>query len=151
MHANVRVRFCREVTCMRTWHSVILVNAPCNGSIDLLDSLLDSRGVAFEKPNRRGVRPIAICEAWLRLAVIVCIRLLPDAGPSLAPLQLGVGTPGGAENIGHAINAALRPDPDSTVVLSHDWANAFNTIHRADLFAAVASRHPSLVPFTNLL
>jgi hypothetical protein len=62
-----------------------------------------------------------------------------------------VGTPGGAENIGQAINAALRYDPDSTVVLSHDGVNAFNTIHRADLFAAVASWHPSLVPFTSLL
>jgi hypothetical protein len=39
------------------------------------------------------------------------------------------------------------------VVLFHDWAiaKAFNTIHRADLFAAVASWHPSLVPFTKLL
>jgi hypothetical protein len=116
-----------------------------------VDALLNSRGVAFEKPNRLGGRPIAICEAWLRLAAIFCIRLLTDAGPSLAPLQLGVGAPGGAENIGHAINAALRSDPDSTVVLSHDWANAFITIHLADLFAAVASWHPSLAPFTYLL
>jgi hypothetical protein len=51
----------------------------------------------------------------------------------------------------HAINAALRSDPDSRAVLYHDWANAFSTIHRADLFAAVASWHPSLVPVTNLL
>jgi hypothetical protein len=113
-----------------------------------VDALLNSREVAFEKPNRRGVRPIAIWEAWLRLAAIVCIRLLPHAGSSLAPLQLGVGTPGGAENIGHAINAALCSDPDSTVVLSHDWANAFNTIHQADLLPAVACRHPPLVPST---
>jgi hypothetical protein len=127
------------------------VNAMLAFTITRVDALLNSRGVAFEKPNRRGVRPIAICEAWLRLAAIVCIRLLPDAKPSLAPLQLGVGTPGGAENIGHAINAALRSDPGSTVALSHDWANAFNTIHRADVFATVTSRHHSLVPFTNLL
>jgi hypothetical protein len=85
------------------------------------------------------------------LAAIVCIRLLPDAGPSLAPLQLGVGTPGKAENFGNAINAALRSDPDSTMALSHDWANAFNTIHRGDLFAAVASWHTFLVPFKNIL
>jgi hypothetical protein len=69
----------------------------------------------------------------------------PDAGPSRDPLQLQVGIQREADNIGHAINAAFRSDPTSTVVLSHFWANAFNTIHRADLFAAVASRHPSLV------
>jgi hypothetical protein len=74
----------------------------------------------------------------------------PDAAPSLAPLQLGVGIPGGAQNIGHAINAALRSDSADTVVLSHDWPNAFNTIHWADLIAAVTSRHPSLIPFANL-
>jgi hypothetical protein len=51
----------------------------------------------------------------------------------------------------HAINAALRSDSDSTLVLSHDWVNASNTIHRADLFAAVVCWHPPLVPFTNLL
>jgi hypothetical protein len=61
-------------------------------TIPRVDAVLNSRGVAFEKPNRRGVRPIAIWEAWLRLAAIVCIRLLPDAGPSLAPLQLEVRT-----------------------------------------------------------
>jgi hypothetical protein len=116
-----------------------------------VNALLTSRGLAFEKLNRRGVRPIAICEAWLRLAAIVCIRLLPVTGPSLAPLQLGVGTPGGAENIGHTINAALRSDPDSTVVFSHDWANAFNTMQRANLFAIVASWHPALVLITKLL
>jgi hypothetical protein len=66
-------------------------------------------------------------------------------------LQLGVGIQGRAENIGHAINAALRSNPADTVVLSHDWANALNTIHRSDLFAAVTSRHPSLVPFANLM
>jgi hypothetical protein len=64
------------------------VNSMLAFTIPRVDALLSSRGVAFEKPNRRGIRPIAICEPWLRLAAIVCIRLLPDAGPSLAPLRL---------------------------------------------------------------
>jgi hypothetical protein len=115
-----------------------------------VDALLNSRGVTFEKPTRQGIRPIAICEAWLCLAAIVCIRLLRDAG-SFAPLQLGVGINGGADNISHAINNVLRSNPANTVVSSYDWVEAFNTIPRPDLFAAVASRHPSMVPFANLM
>jgi hypothetical protein len=49
-----------------------------------VDAVFKSRGVALEMPNIRGVQPTAICEPWLRLAAIVCIRLLPDTGPSLA-------------------------------------------------------------------
>jgi hypothetical protein len=127
------------------------VNTTLSFTIPRGDTFLKSRGVAVAKLYRQGVRPITICGALLRLAAIVNMRLLPDARSSVAPLQLGLGTPCGAENISHAINAALRSDPDSTVVLCHDWAIAFNTIHRADLFAAVASWHPSLVPFTSLL
>jgi hypothetical protein len=83
------------------------------------------------------------------LAPIICIKLLPDAGPSLAPLQLRVGIQGKSENIGHAINAVLRSDQADTVAVSHDWEHPFNTIHRADLFAAVASRYRS--SFSNLM
>jgi hypothetical protein len=75
---------------------------------------------AIHQPNRRGIRPIAMSEAWLHLAAIVCIKLLPDAGLSLIRCRLGVGIQGAAENSGHAINAALHSDPNSTVVLSHD-------------------------------
>jgi hypothetical protein len=37
------------------------------------------------------------------------------------------------------------------VVLLHNWGYDFNTLHQADLFAAVASWHLSLVSFANLL
>jgi hypothetical protein len=125
------------------------VNAMLAFTIPRVDALLNSTGVAFEKSNRRGIRPIAICEAWLRLAAIVCIKLLPEAGPSLAPLQLRVSIRVKAKNIRHVTNAVLLSEPADTVVVSHDWEHSFNTIHWADLFAAVASRHP--YPFTNLM
>ena len=65
--------------------------------------------------------------------------------------QVGVGIPGGADNIGHAINAALATGPSNTVVLSFDWKNAFNTSSRAVLFEEVAANYPNLLPFVNLV
>ena len=54
-------------------------------------------------------------------------------------------------NIGHAINAALATDPSNTLVVSFDWANAFNTPSRTALFAEVAATYPGLLPFVNLV
>jgi hypothetical protein len=51
------------------------VNAMLALKIPRVDALLNSTGVAFDEPCRRGIQPIAIYEAWLRLAAIVCIRL----------------------------------------------------------------------------
>jgi hypothetical protein len=106
------------------------VNAMLAFSIPRVDTCLNSREGASETLHRRGIRPIAIREARLRLAAIVCITLLPDAGPSRSPLQLGVGTQGGVKSTGHAINTALRSDPAIDVLLSHEWARAMNTIQR---------------------
>jgi hypothetical protein len=75
-------------------------------------------------------------ELWLPLTAIVCIRLIPDTGPSLTHPHLGVDIPCATEHIRHAINATLRSVPADNVVLIHGWAYAFNTIHRVDLFAA---------------
>ena len=115
-------------------------------------ALVNCKGVAFDKNGPSAVRPIAIAEAWLRLGAIVCLRKEPDIGTDLAEAgQLGVGIPGGADNIGHAINAALATDPSNTLVVSFDWANAFNTpSRRTALFAEVAATYPSLLPFVNL-
>ena len=94
----------------------------------------------------------AIAEAWLRLGAIFCLRKEPDIGTDLAEAgQLGVGIPGGADNIGYAINAALATDPSNTLVVSFDWANAFNTPSRTALLAEVAATYPSLLPFVNLV
>ena len=65
--------------------------------------------------------------------------------------QLGVSIPGGADNIGRAINAALATDPSDTLVVSFDWANAFNTPSRTALFAEAAATYPSLLPVVNLV
>ena len=54
-------------------------------------------------------------------------------GGCLAPLQVGVGTPGGTGTVAHALASVLAEDPE-TVVISVDMANAFHIVLRAALF-----------------
>ena len=56
-----------------------------------------------------------------------------------------MGTPGGTETVAHALASALTEDP-KTVVISVDMANAFNSIHRSAMFAAVQQSAPALLP-----
>ena len=67
-----------------------------------------------------------------------------DIGGGLAPLRVGVGTPGGTETVAHTPVWALAEDPE-TVVISVDMANAFNSSHRAAMFAAVQQSAPVLL------
>ena len=70
----------------------------------------------------------------------------PDAGRILAPLQLGVGVRGGSQLVGHALRAGMAADPDC-VTVQLDYRNAFNTLARGAMLAAVAKRQPSMLPF----
>ena len=118
--------------------------------IPRVPALVNCKGVDKNGPN--AVRPIAITETWLRPGAIACLRKDPDIDTDLADAgQLGVGIPRGADNIEHAINAALATDPSHTLVISFDWANVFNTPIRTVLFEKVAANYPSLLPFVNLV
>ena len=70
-------------------------------------------------------------------------------GARLAPLQVGVGTPGGTETVVHALASALPEDPE-TVVISVDMANASNSIHRAATVAAMQQSAPALLPMVHV-
>jgi hypothetical protein len=63
-------------------------------------------------------------------------------------LQLGVGIKGGAQSVGHALQAAIAHDPD-IVVVQLDFANAFNEIRRTDMLEAVSTHAPRLLPFAS--
>jgi hypothetical protein len=77
------------------------------GRLPHVPELLDSDGLPIRKPAR-GIRPIAIGEAWLRLAALCAVHECNDLGPRLASLQLGAGISGGAECVGHALHSALH-------------------------------------------
>jgi hypothetical protein len=124
-----------------------LINVIVRGDLPHLPELLDSTLIALEKPgSNAGVRPIAIGEAWLRLAGLCAMKATPGVGPALAPLQLGVGVRGGSQCMGHSIRAGIAADP-ACVTVQLDWRNAFNTVSRDAMLKAIAQRAPALLPF----
>ena len=64
---------------------------------------------------------------------------LQTAADLLAPLQVGVGIPGGAEIPGHALRLDfLNPD---VVTVQVDLQNAFNLCDRSAMTQAVSEHH----------
>jgi len=124
--------------------ALAFVNLVLSGELPRSETLLDSLLIGLQKPDG-GVRPIAVGEAWYRLAMLCAAIAVAETGRALAPLQLGVGVSGGTEALAHAVRTALDADP-LTVVISIDAANAFNSLDRSALFAAVRKRAPALLP-----
>ena len=89
-----------------------------------------------------GIRPIAVGYYWRRLAA-KCANLsaLERVSGIFAPVQLGVGVPGGCEA---AIHSTRR------FALCMPFKNAFNCIHRDILLDRVAEVMPELYPFCHL-
>jgi hypothetical protein len=91
------------------------------------------------------VRPIAIGEVWYRLAALCALAACPNIGRSLAPLQLAVGISGGSQIAGPALRAGMLAGP-GCITVQVDWRNAFNTMRRDCMLAAVAQRCLALLP-----
>ena len=122
-----------------------LINIILSGELPREAFLLDGLLIGLEKPGG-GVRPIAIIQKWYRFAGVCALwTYARGIGAGLAPLQVGVGTPGGTETVARALASALAENPE-TLVISVDMANAFNSIHRAAMFAAVQQSAPALLP-----
>jgi hypothetical protein len=120
------------------------MQAMVRGDLPHLPRLLDARLLPLAKPSG-GVRPIAIGEVWYRLAALCALAACPNAGSSLAPLQVAVGVPGGSQIVGHALRAGISADP-GCITVQVDWQNAFNTLRRDCMLAAVEQRCPALLP-----
>ena len=126
-----------------TQATLTVVNLILSGELPQETFLLDGLLIGLEKPDG-GVRPIAISETWYRFAGVCALRAYGrDIGAALAPLQVGVGTQGGTETVVHALAAALM---EGHAVFTVDMKNAFNSISRAAMFAAVKARAPALLP-----
>ena len=122
-----------------------VINAIVSGALPHLPELLDSTLIALVKPGG-GLRPIAIGEVWYRLAGLCAMAACPNAGPALAPLQLGIGVKGGSQVLGHAVLAHIAANPNC-VLVKFDYENAFNELYRAKMLTAVSVRQPPLLPF----
>ena len=112
----------------------------------LLKSLLVGLEKMQDGAPTGGVRPIAMGEVWYRIAMIsALVQKGYEVGLHLGHLQVGVGTKGGVDAVAHAVVTALESD-DENIALSIDCENAFNTLDRSVMFAAVEEHMPELLP-----
>jgi hypothetical protein len=97
-----------------------------------------------------GIRPIAVGNTLRRLAAR-CIgsSVRDQRRTAYGDVQLGYGTPRGAEAAAHAARIYLaQPQTDDHVLLKIDFKNAFNSVSREAMLRATAENNPSIYPFT---
>lgn len=101
------------------------------------------------KKKDGGIRPIAVGNMWRRLAAkLVVSSITPELVELLAPHQLGVGIPGGAEAGSHAARIYWNAShPSIKAFLKLDFRNAFNEIRRDAILSSVATHFPQFYRF----
>jgi hypothetical protein len=115
--------------------SLSCLNDMLAGRLPHVPEHLDSDGLPFRNlPG--GIRPIAIGEARLRLAVVCAAHECNDLGPSLAPLQLGVGIsrpPLGSPKV--LAMPSVQPSTHTPTIYSCPWAEEMpSTVSHARQF-----------------
>jgi len=98
-----------------------------------------------------GIRPIAVGNTLRRLvAKVACSAVRDRVTERLAPLQLGFGVKQGAEAAAHAARCYIRNLGPGEALLKIDFANAFNTVNRDEVFESIADYAPELLPFIDV-
>ena len=107
-------------------------------------------GTSLTALNKKdgGVRPIAVgCTPRCLVAKVASRSVMVRMGQYLAPLQLGYGTPLGAEAAIHASKLYLHLLPPDHILLKLDFRNAFNTVRRDKILAVARDMVPEIFPF----
>ena len=95
-----------------------------------------------------GIRPIAVGNALRRLATKVALfPITAELSEQLRPTQLGVGTPAGCEAALRATRAYMEGSTTPKVILKIDLSNAFNSLRRDKILAAVRENIPETYNF----
>ena len=101
--------------------------------------------MALPKKDDR-VRPIACGSVLRRLAARgVCSAFHDELRDAAGPLQFAVGRPAGAEVVQDCLTCLSEVHP-SAAFLALDFENAYNSLERAAVLAAVA-KNPIPAPF----
>jgi hypothetical protein len=105
--------------------------------------------VALNK-STGGIRPIAVGCTLRRLVAKCSSSIVRDEmGDLLAPLQLGYGTPLGAEAAVHAARRYVGNLQPGQLLLKVDFRNAFNCLRRDRMLQSVLSHAPALYQFVH--
>src|SRR5688572_32292516 len=85
-----------------------------------------------------GLRPIVIGYYWRRLTSkgANCYAA-PWAAAHLSPRQVGIGVSGGGEAAVHAARRFVGSMPSDSVLAKLDFKNAFNSLYRDRMLAAL--------------
>ena len=98
------------------------------------DVLYRGRLLALKKKDG-GLRPIVIGYTIRRLAAKCTNKYATEKlAPQLAPIQLGVGIPGGTEAAVHALGGTLKIYQTTTLL---DFTNTFNTLRHDGMLKAI--------------
>jgi len=138
------------LSCELTTNLTNLVNLLLNGELPeyVREVIFGGSLTALQKKNG-DIRPIAVGYTLRRLAAKcanACVIGSPTVA-SMAPLQLGVGVPGGAEAAIHATRRYVSNMPEDHVITKLDFKNAFNSLRRDAMLEAVERDVPEFYRF----
>ena len=131
------------LSAVRAW-----VQMWMSGAIEGQAAALWQRAVVIALPKPAGgVRPICLQEAPIKLVELAIVRLNgTKLQQAVGRAQLGAGMPGGAQVALEMLRAAASA-PETDEMVSTDIANAFGSLLREKVFAAVSRRAPFLLPY----
>ena len=107
--------------------------------------------VAFPKPDGSH-RPVAVGEVWRRLTSKVLAEIcFAEFRELLEPVQVGVGTRGGADTSVHTPRQCLHRNRDdvSKILAALDLENAFNSADRSTFLSSVRQIISGLAPWAH--
>jgi hypothetical protein len=134
-------------------HLVAIVNVLARGEAPQEVRPWISGASLIAIPKTSGdLRPVAVGETLRRLtAKALCADVVAETRELLEPMQVGVGTPGGAEAIVHVARQWLHRHQDDRqrILVTLDLENAFNSLDRSAFLAAVRRVCPRVVPWVD--
>ena len=105
--------------------------------------------IALDK-GKGDPRPLAIGRTLRRVCShALCTAFSQAFGDKLAPIQFGVGVPGGCFSMATSIRTLLGAHKD-WCACTVDCSNAFNTLSRASIRSALTEHFPDLLPYFDL-
>jgi hypothetical protein len=128
----------RDNTCLSGIKHIVQDILSGTMPIAAREFLLSSQLIGIPKSNSDKLRPIAIGESIYRVAASYALLGASEATESLRPLQFGVSTRGGADQMLHQTQHELST-PDASAICI-DFANAFNSIDRHKVLTSLYSK-----------